>query len=233
MRSLHGPLTLRKTIPDFECDITGIEGISESKSADRFFSSVWAFGADFRSHKQTPITAQGLATALAHPEVRIRNAGTSDSFRVNTWDARVFLCNSGGSHHFSMAADIAARLNQAVPLRGRLDVVEVNQKTVEWLLSNFLLFAVPKQFNRPHAVATLAGSGYLLDGLKHIGMANARLLLIERANLDSNEMQLLLQSLGAIDMAGWFRELLRVQDANKAMLYDKFNGLIRFASDPQ
>ena len=127
-----------------------------------------------------------------------------------------------------MAGYIAAQLNQAVPLRGPLEVVEVNEKTVEWLLSNFLLFAVPKQFNRPYPVAMLAGSGYLLDGLKHIGMADARLLLIERASVDSNEMQLLLQLLGATDMAVWFRELLRVQDANKTLLYDKFNGLERF-----
>ena len=233
LRSPHGPLTVSRAIPNFECDITGIEGISESKSAERYFSSVQAFGADFRRYKQTPVDAQGLATGLGHNEVRIRNPGTSDCFRVHTWDGRVFLCNSGGSHHFAMASYIAAQLKHAVPLCGRLDVVEVNQKTVEWLLANFVVFAVPKHFSRPHQVAMLAGSCYMSDGLEAINMSNSKLLLIERANLESDGMQLLLHSFGAINLAGWFSGLLRAQDVNKAMLYDKFNGRITYPSDLQ
>ncbi|CAM5427238.1 putative protein OS=Stutzerimonas stutzeri OX=316 GN=CXK94_17845 PE=4 SV=1 [Stutzerimonas stutzeri] len=64
------------------------------------------------------ISPAKLAKNLAWDEIRIISHVDHDYFATWAWDGRVFLMNSGGSHHFAAAKYIAARLEQPVELTG-------------------------------------------------------------------------------------------------------------------
>lgn len=55
------------------------------------------------------ISPAKLAKNLAWDEIRIISHVDHDYFATWAWDGRVFLMNSGGSHHFAAAKYIAAR----------------------------------------------------------------------------------------------------------------------------
>jgi hypothetical protein len=62
---------------------------------------------------------------------------------VDLWDKRVWLINSGGSHHFAAAKYIAARLNRPVPVQGSLHSYSIDGKAIASLSRDFEMFAIP------------------------------------------------------------------------------------------
>lgn len=228
-RSPHGPLTISATTEDFSFDITEIDGISESKSSHRYFATVQDFGADFTTYKRTPIDADGLVAMLAHGEVRIHNPGTSDRVGVRLWDGRLFLYNAGGSHHFAGAAYIAKQLDFHVPLRARHKAIALNPKAVRWLLSTFVLLAVPKALAAPTHVAKLTGSCFKLSVPDCI-CPDATLLLIPHGNESTLRIVDALSRAGARDVGPWFSELLALQSDNLCRLKERFSDRIEYPS---
>lgn len=121
---LHRPeyaqIAQRAIVEDWGCDITDVQGFAGSKSELRNFTSTDQMVETNSPDMIESISPAKLAENLAHREIRIIHAPGIDYFQRYAWDGRLFLINSGGSHHFAAAKYIAARLPQAVALRGKL-----------------------------------------------------------------------------------------------------------------
>lgn len=165
LKSLHGPLVQSTMIDDFRCDITDVEGISASKSADLHFDSVDSFGRYFNEKKKASLDLEGLDLMLRHQEIRIIHRPGVDSFGISMWDGRLFLRNHGGSHHFAGAAHIARQIRKAVLLTGRLHLHWLNAPAWEWLLEHYYVLQTPEtpRFWSSADAARIAGECFAIE----------------------------------------------------------------------
>lgn len=136
-------LTKRSTDESWSCDISEVQGLAASKSNLHEFFSMDAMVEANSQEMISNITTTGLQKNLAHKEIRIIHGTHGDDyFQRHGWDGRVFLMNSGGSHHFAAAKYIAARLPASVLLTGRLRTVSMNMAAVFELCDEYELFAI-------------------------------------------------------------------------------------------
>ena len=126
----------------WECDIQDVDGFSASKSELRLFKSMDAMVEKNSREMIDEITPEKLTENLAWDEIRIISRVDHDFFQTWSWDGRVFLMNSGGSHHFAASKYIAKRLNIKVPLSGRYRVHGINQVALESLTRDFEIFVM-------------------------------------------------------------------------------------------
>jgi hypothetical protein len=127
----------------WQCDIQDVTGLAASKSNLMSFASLDAMVESNSKELIDAITEEKLRENLAHDEIRILHRDPSyDFFARYLWDGRTFLMNSGGSHHFTAARYIAARLKIPVPLRGRLCTYSINQTAIDKLTRDFELFVI-------------------------------------------------------------------------------------------
>ncbi|WP_429555043.1 DUF6685 family protein [Paraburkholderia sp. MM5477-R1] len=218
-----GSIANARKVADFAFDITDIDGIGSSKSQDRYFASVKDFGLDFSSYKKTSVDEAGLQRMLKHREVRIVQPQTTDRVGVRLWDGRLFLYNAGGSHHFAGAAYIAAQLRRSVPLRARLEVIELNEGVIDWLLSLFIPFSVPKgiALKLRQLCATVLGGAYTLRIPDIVATSTAVLLLPAESNSIAAVSDLLLKA-GIQNVRPWFESLVAQQRSNLPVLQQRF-----------
>ena len=112
-----------KVIEDWQCEIQEVVGLGASKSNLTDFISLDEMVERNSQEMIINISEEGLHRNLSHDEIRIiHRKETSDCFIKYLWDGRLFLSNSGGSHHFAAARYIASRIRQSVPLRGKLQL---------------------------------------------------------------------------------------------------------------
>ena len=131
-----------REVERWECDIQDVDGFSASKSKLHLFKSMDAMAERNSKEMIDEITPEKLAKNLAWDEIRIISRVDHDFFQTWSWDGRVFLMNSGGSHHFAASKYIAKRLNIEVPLRGRYRVHGINQVALESLTRDFEIFVM-------------------------------------------------------------------------------------------
>lgn len=125
------------------CDIRDVSGLSSSKSELTQFASMDDMVAKNSPEMIDDISEAKLRQNLAHREIRIlHNENNSDHFAQYLWDGRVFLMNSGGSHHFAAARYIASHIGQRVPLKGKLHTYSINATAIEALRSDFDIYAI-------------------------------------------------------------------------------------------
>jgi len=105
-----------REIQHWNCDIRQVDGFSASKSELRKFKSMGAMVERNSQPMITPVTQDKLEENLRWDEIRIISREDHDYFSTWEWDGRVFLINSGGSHHFAAAKYIAKRIGVNVPL---------------------------------------------------------------------------------------------------------------------
>lgn len=218
-----GRLTQRSHIDGFEFDISDIEGIGNSKSSDRYFGSVKAFGLDFATYDKAGVDVAGLSRMLSHREVRILRRDPGDAVGVRMWDGRLFLYNAGGSHHFAGAHYIASEIKMCVPLRAPLEVIELNVPAIRWLLERFILIPVPRNLANilSRSVAQLLGESYTLNipgGLAR----GTELLLVPEAGGPSTLVAELFERAGMPRINRWFEELIRAQKEHRAAFSRRF-----------
>lgn len=208
----HGRLTRSFGRTEIEVDITEIEGISASKSSDRYFESVRAFGQDFAAYLGTSVDAAGLAKMLKHGEIRIIGERRSDFFSLRLWDASLFLANAGGSHHFAAAAYIAGDIGAAVPLRAPLNTHGLNEASVAWLLQRYTPYLVGRSAvaNSKAAIAQLVGECGAAD-LPGCLAEGAAMLLVPTSARDSREVCCLVEKQGAQPLRQWIEASLSRQ----------------------
>lgn len=89
------------------------------------------------------ITEEKLVQNISHGEIRIlHDSNIGDHFTRYQWDGRLFLINSGGSHHFAAARYIAARIGKPVPLKGKLYTYSIDPLAVDGLRRDFDMYAI-------------------------------------------------------------------------------------------
>ncbi|WP_348970946.1 DUF6685 family protein [Pseudomonas atacamensis] len=131
-----------REVERWECDIQDVAGFSASKSELHLFKSMDAMVEKNSKEMIDEITPEKLAENLAWDEIRIISRVDHDFFQTFSWDGRVFLMNSGGSHHFAASKYIAKRLNTEVPLSGRYRVHGINRVALESLTRDFEIFVM-------------------------------------------------------------------------------------------
>ncbi|VWD38587.1 DUF6685 family protein [Burkholderia contaminans] len=219
----EGRLTQRSGIDGFEFDISDIEGIGNSKSSDRCFASVKAFGLDFATYDKASVDVAGLSRMLSHREVRILRRDPGDAVGVRLWDGRLFLYNAGGSHHFAGAHYIASEIKMCVPLRARLEVIELNVPAVRWLLARFTPISIPRDTANAASrlVAQVLGSSYTLPIPGGLARAT-ELLLVPEVGEASPLVVEQFECSGMPRINRWFEELIRAQQEHRAALTRRF-----------
>lgn len=131
-----------REIQRWNCDIQQVDGFSASKSELRRFKSMDAMVERNSQPMITPVTQEKLEENLRWDEIRIISREDHDYFSTWEWDGRVFLINSGGSHHFAAAKYIAKRIGVSVPLTGRYKVYGINQVALASLRRDFDIFVL-------------------------------------------------------------------------------------------
>jgi len=133
----------KEIIPNWSCDIADIQGFANSKSDLSKFKTTDEMVEMDSPEMIDEISLEKLAQNLAHQEIRIiHNPDSGDYFAKFRWDPRLFLMNSGGSHHFAAAKYIATRLCKAVRLHGSLHLYSLNVAAIRSLHHKFEIFAV-------------------------------------------------------------------------------------------
>ena len=137
-----------RDIVDWGCDIQDVQGLSFSQAPLEDFSSLDHMTEARSAPYIHPLSEQNLRDNRNHGEIRILHKadGGGDFFVQYLWDdGRIYLANSGGSHHFATARYIASRIGKAVPLRGRLYTYSLNPESVYCLLRNYRIFILEQQ----------------------------------------------------------------------------------------
>lgn len=194
----------------WECDITRVEGLGASKSPLSDYRDMDRFIEARSPELLQEISHDQLQRNLAHREIRILHGRpTSDHFAHHAWDGRIWLMNSGGSHHFAAARYIAKRLDVRVLLSGRLRKYGINPSAVRKLVEHFELFVVPDD-----AEFSVAFS----DAMRYAGITwlwapmprpfqSERAILLPRAERRSRRAAELLKNAGMPDLGAHLIDL--------------------------
>lgn len=129
-------------IERWRCDIQQVDGFAASKSELKEFATMDDMVERNSTELIDKISPEKLAKNLAWPEIRIIGHVDHDYFATWAWDGRVFLMNSGGSHHFAAAKYIAARLEQPVELTGTYKIYGLSEQAITELRREYGIFVL-------------------------------------------------------------------------------------------
>lgn len=142
------------TIDDFSCDIRQVLGLSSSKSQLNKFADLDAFALSQCSEYTVAQSCPALVdSGLEYGEVRITSPGLGDSFSYFAWDHRIFLMNSGGSHHFATARYHAGQCGYPVELRAPMTYCSLDVHSVRSLCHQFHIFSVNHDAHVQNAIS--------------------------------------------------------------------------------
>lgn len=204
-------------VDDWVCDIRDVEGFLHSKSDLTRFDNMDAMAMLASPELVADADEAALQANLGHKEIRILHASThSDYFRRYAWDGRVFLMNSGGSHHFAAARYIAGQRGIRVPLKGRLEIYALNEAAVTELCADFELFALNggiAHWNAFHDAVRRFGATWLTHELPQPLQAESAVLL-PKSEHRSVRVAEMLRKYGVADLG---EHLKRLCDRQKAL----------------
>jgi hypothetical protein len=196
-------LTKRSTDENWSCDIRDVQGLAASKSNLHEFLSMDAMVEANSQEMIANITTAGLQQNLAHKEIRIIHGTPGDDYFLrHRWDGRVFLMNSGGSHHFAAAKYIAARLSASVVLTGRLRTLSLDPAAVFELCDEYEVFAIsdtPRLSVAFDSAMRIYGAAYLWRDMP-TPWEHARAILLPRSERKSRKVAQALRAAGAFDI---------------------------------
>ncbi|MEQ6307060.1 DUF6685 family protein [Delftia acidovorans] len=136
-------ISQEEVIKDWTCDISDLHGFSASKSALGEFQSMDAMATVNSPEMTFPVTQKKLESNLQHKEIRILHCkNTTDHFCIYAWDGRLWLINSGGSHHLAAAKYQASLLGIKVPMTGLLRVLRLQHDPIVDLCQKYEIFYV-------------------------------------------------------------------------------------------
>lgn len=205
---------------DWECDIQDVTGLAASKSKLEDFDTLDRMVETNSRSMIEPITADKLRENLAWGEIGILHDYPSDFFECHLWDGRVFLINSGGSHHFAAARYIAARIGAPVLLRGKLRTYAINGMAVASLQRDYEMFVmtdVPEAVIGFHDAMKSFRASYLWQYLPH-PYQDRRAILLPRADARSMKAAAALHEAGFFDLGLYLHGLAARQTTPTALL---------------
>ena len=154
---LQHPLVEVEQMAEASFDIRSIEGLAQSKSDLGSFTDLDAMAVGACAAQLQETTPAALEQLLRHSQVRVGRApgewARGDAFIQFGWDRRVFLANSGGSHHFAAARYLAGKLGVDVPLYAPLQSHRLSALGVSELQRNWRVFALHRDDELPIAAA--------------------------------------------------------------------------------
>ncbi len=197
------------SIESYELDIAQVDGLGASKSDLVDYNSMASFAEARCSHLIEPLTEEQLQKNLAWSEVRIMRPGGGDHFSRYSWDRRIFLNNSGGSHHFAAAQYIAGKLGRKVPLTGKLYDYSLNKQAVDALSREFEVYALPDEkpaiSNAFHDSMAAFGATYYRLPLPR-ALPHVRAILLPKSEDRSRQVAGLFREAGVFDFASALRQ---------------------------
>lgn len=202
-----------ETDDHWTCDITDVHGFSASKSELRNFASTDMMVETNSGDMIDTITHEKLAENLAHDEIRIIHSPGSDHFVRYLWDGRLFLINSGGSHHFAAAKYIAARLPESVMLRGKLKSYGLNALAIASLRRDFEMFVISDETQVSldfHQAMTAFRATWLWHHLPR-PFDEAKAILLPKNEARSMRVANLLRQAGVVDLGQHLADLASQQ----------------------
>lgn len=210
----------------WECDIQDVMGFSASKSDLEEFSSLEAMVERNSREMIDEISERKLEANLSHGEIRVlHDPGTTDCFVRHLWDGRLFLANSGGSHHFAAARYIAKRLGRPVPLKGTLVEYSINADAARSLLRDFDIFAVAEgeasATNAMHAALRRVRATYYWHQLPRPYEKDIIALLLPRNDPRARSAAAVLRAGDMIDLGRHIRALTERQADAKLAFCDQ------------
>lgn len=132
-----------ETLEGFACDISDVTGLSASKSDLYRFFTLEQMAEQACQGLIQDQSQEGLVNNLNWPEIGIVH-GSSDFMVQYAWDDRLYLANSGGSHHFAAARHIAMQLQQPVTLQCRLVRYSLDAEATAQLNRDYAIYAVDR-----------------------------------------------------------------------------------------
>lgn len=185
------------------CDIAAVHGFSSSKSDLSRYSSTDEMVEAKSRDMIDEISLAKLEKNLAHKEIRILpEHGGSDYFARYQWDGRLWLMNSGGSHHFAAAKYIARRLGRPVPLTGKLYTYSLNAVAIDSLRCDFEMFMISSETSIGNAFF-MAMQGFRATWLWHEmprPLEGTKAILLPRSEKRSMRVASALRSAGVLDI---------------------------------
>lgn len=143
--------------PHWRCDIQDVFGLGASKAPLHEISCMRHFAERYCQPGIKERTREQLERNLSHNEVRILHEHGGDNFVRHAWNGnRLFLQNSGGSHHFASAQWVAREIGQPVPLQGELIEYSIDPLAVQSLAADFHMYVVRALDGRGRSEAALA-----------------------------------------------------------------------------
>jgi hypothetical protein len=204
-------LVSETTTKGWTCDLQDVQGLSSSKSDLSSHSTMESFATQNCLGLLDQPSAEAVAKNIHWNEVRIHDLEGPDHFCRYDWDGRVFLVNSGGSHHFAAAHQMAREIDQAVPLIGKLKTYGFNQQSVASLRQKFEVFAVPSdpvQKNDFWEAMKEAGAAYSFFPLPtQMGSNQLEAVLLPRENTQSMKVAKILSTAGFWNVGQTLSEL--------------------------
>lgn len=159
-------LVISKKIENVKMDLTKLDGFSCSKSfGDGKEHYTLEEFVEYRCPSYIEdISKKNLITMLEHDNKVWQptyNPGLSikvGNFQIYGWHPKIYLFNSGGSHHLSAAQYIARRINEDVLLNGRLYLTYFDESAVQRFLQTYEAFITyPLHFNEVEKHLDFAG----------------------------------------------------------------------------
>ena len=197
-------LCQRSVQSNWQCDITTVDGFSASKSDLKAFRTMDEMVETNSPELINAITPEKLAENLAHDEIRIIHSDSNtDYFARFAWDGRLFLMNSGGSHHFAAAKHIATRLNRAVTLSGELQTYSLNEMAIASLLRDFEMFVIadePEIHNEFYEAMRHFEATWLWAQMPYPYVDGCRAILLPRSEARSMRVAKALREAGVLDL---------------------------------
>ena len=134
-----------KNINSYEVELNQVVGLSNSKNNLSSVGNLDEFAIKYCSNYINDLSENRLNEMLSHKEIRIIHAEAyGDFFKRFSWREGIFLINNGGSHHFSAARYIAARLNKKIILKGRMVDCKLSKFAIERLMDKYTIFLIEK-----------------------------------------------------------------------------------------
>lgn len=132
-----------KKISKITINISDVAGLSASKAPLEDYCTMQQFvEKDCRIFFE--LTEDSLNRNLAHQEIRIlHREKPSDHFKMYGWSDKLFLSNSGGSHHFASAQYIAKHLSINIPIAGEMILHHLHEEELLKFLKTFSSVLIP------------------------------------------------------------------------------------------
>lgn len=200
---------------NWKTDILAVEGLAASKSNLKEFTSLDAMVKKNSQEMINPVTKKKFCENIGYSEIRIIHQEVSyDYFSTYLWDARLFLNNNGGSHHFAAARYIARKLDIPYELTGQLRVYKISSGEAQTLQEVFEMIALPnidKNWMLFHEAMESFKSLYYLRRLPSPEGKHA-VVFLPKENARSIKVANVMKRYGLLDIGSYLQDLVRKQD---------------------